>query len=955
MGFVDQLTGRERTISYSQDIEIHGRIVVNGVRLTSSGSYIAGIVDNVQINGNNAIYLSARRTVGSNYEWDYGVRLVTTTGTTTVILGTAVVAPLDLWVAIDIDATGNATATETLVEYRAIDGFREVWKPGTTNGLLVTIEGETALDTQTTVPAGVYTNVPIYYAPYFAELLASSTNPYLYDGSGLNPVWRSVGASVSAPVIPSGDGWTTAPNVNYTGSGGSVSTYHAATGIPPQWTNDETYYNTGPQYDAHFKMNGYFPTHEVTVKGRVRNMDVASDVPHDLLFTIGGTLTHTQTGVVGEADYTRTVGGWGMLFEVTNSPTNFSKASTWDNAGAEIVPFVAADYKGAVAITPGVTGQSFFWRHPAKDSFTLTQAATKPLLPPWAVGTSNGNQWRNNGFLGPSTMSVVSSPGGNALRVTATTSQECYVATGLLNPERKAGYHWYTIRCRSVGSANVTFLCGGARVTTGADGVWVDVEIDIFDFIGGSSFDFAGAYDRSLLTVAPRMSGSLCVPGNRTIEVESINGLIKHGSSATALNLYLGSAVGNPHCFTDGWCSLSVNSFPVLANIAAVINYINAYTDSTGWSAVSLRPASTYPTDIWADNQAPAIIEGLGFDNSGAMAIDIPSPATLRAMPLVVGGIQFYAGAGDVQGSGSYGFSTSVVLDYHTGAMVSATMRGNESATVNYTIPSLSNENRGSDGAVDGWADNTGSPYARVSGVPASTPAHRIDNNVSGSLPWILGSVSPVTGQKHYQFAPLRVRRYWVAWDVPPSLWYGAAITIDSPRQLAYVGKGKRIAAYHIATFAMAYQSAEYTIQGWESLSFDERKSLLVAVGKVTGADTRKTYISRDGGNHITEVLSMTAKSAQVQAASELGLIVELFQDSDNTLKRKVSRDSGTTWAAAEAIVVDGAGKSGVVQGMDFNARAGGILLATIKAVSADTVTVIRSRDCGKNWVTVVS
>lgn len=953
MGFVDQLTGRERTISYSQDIEIHGRIVVNGVRLTSSGSYIALITDNIQINGNNAIYLSARRTVGPNYEWDYGVRLVTTSGTTTVIMGTAVVDPADRWVAIDIDATGNATATETLVEYRAIDGFREVWKPGTTNGLFVTIEGETALDTRTTVPAGVYTNTAVYYAPYFSELLAASTNPYLYDGSGLNPVWRSVGASVSAPVIPSGDGWTTAPNVNYTGSGGSVSTYSASSDAPPQWTDSETYNNTGPQYDAHFKMNSYFPTMDVTIKGRVRNMDVASDVPHDLLFTVGGTKTHTQTGVVGEDDFTETVGGFGMLFEVTDSPSNFSKSATWDNDGTEMIPFTAAGYSAGVTITPLVAGQSFLWRHTAKDSITLTQAATKPLLYPWAVG-SGTNQWRNQGLIGPSTLSVVSSPGGTALRVTATTSSNCYVVTGNLSPERKAGYRWYTVRCRSVGSANVTFLCGGARVTTGADGVWADVEIDIMDYLAGSSFDFAGASSRTT-AIAFRISGSLCVPGNKTIEVESIAGLIKHTSSVTALNLYIGGpTVGFPHCFTDGWCSLAVRSFPVLANIAAVINDINAYTDSTGWSAVSLRPTGTFGTDLWTDNQAPGIIEGAGFDNDGNMAIDIPSPATLRAMPLVVGGIAFYAGAGDCQGGGDYGFETNIVMDYHTGALASATMRGNESSTVNFTVPSTS-ENRGSDGAVDGWADYTGSPYARVSGVLASTPAHRIDNNVAGSLAWTVGEIGPTSGQKYYPLTPLRVRRYWVAWDVPPSLWFGAAIAIDSPRQLVYVGKGKRIAAYHIATYAMAYQSAEYTIQGWESLSFDERKSLLVAVGKVTGADTRKIFVSRDGGTHITEVLSMTAKSAQVQAISELGLIVEIFQDSDNTLKRKVSRDSGATWTAAEAIVVDGTGKSGVVQGMDSNARAGGILLATIKAISADTVTVIRSRDHGKNWVTVVS
>ncbi len=42
------------------------------------------------------------------------------------------------------------------------------------------------------------------------------------------------------------------------------------------------------------------------------------------------------------------------------------------------------------------------------------------------------------------------------------------------------------------------------------------------------------------------------------------------------------------------------------------------------------------------------------------------------------------------------------------------------------------------------------------------------------------------------------------------------------------------------------------------------------------------------------------------------------------------------------------------MQGIDSNPRAGGVLYATIKAVGADTLAVIRSRDCGKNWVTVV-
>lgn len=807
MAFVDQLTGRERTIGYDQELTISGRIAVNGLRILSTGSYIAVVVDNVRINNANAIYLSARRsvTVGGvpKYEWDYGV----TINGITIIMGTEVVDTADLWHVIDVDATGTVHAEETLVEYYAVDGYKEVWKPGSTNGILVTVEGTIVYDNRFTVPAGVYTNVPVYYAPYFFKLEAGSTNPYLYDNSLLNPVWRSRGAACSATVTPFGDGWTAPLSAGpFSGSAGSSDTFTVDTEIPPPWTNDETFNDSGPKYSTSFIMDSYFPSHEISLKGRIRNMSVTSDVPHDLFWRIGasgsGGYTHTETGVIGEDTFTATVGGFGMTFNVAGGAVgNVSKTSFWDNAGAEMTGHIGTDYRAGVALATGPAGQNFFWRLPAKDSISIQQAASMPLYPvTWAVG-AGANQWhRTSG--GTATLSVVASPGGTALRIEATSATATNV-TATFSPGFRVSYRWYTLRVRSVGSANVAFNFGATTVTTGADGVWIDVEKDVLDFLW---------YSRQLpITNALTLSVPIQIPGNKTIEIESVAGTRKYTSSVTPIST---TQLGLFHGFTDGYLSLRVVS---VTTIAQFVTAINAETATSGWSATSLRVTGTVGTDLWTDNQVLGIIEGQGFDNSGAMAVDIVTPATLQAKPTILGQIIMYPGAGDVQGTstGTYGFETDLIMDYHTGAMATATLRGNESATVNLTVPSLSNEDRGSgSGGVDGKA-NTGAPFARVPPVIVSIPQHRIKVDVPGTIPWVM-AVLPSTGFEYVNWDARRVQRFWNVFDVPPSLdlWLSMDTSPTGRLVQATTASGKIVLRHPLAYGVTTWNFLVTTITG---------------------------------------------------------------------------------------------------------------------------------------------
>jgi len=188
-----------------------------------------------------------------------------------------------------------------------------------------------------------------------------------------------------------------------------------------------------------------------------------------------------------------------------------------------------------------------------------------------------------------------------------------------------------------------------------------------------------------------------------------------------------------------------------------------------------------------------------------------------------------------------------------------------------------------------------------------------------------------------------------------PHAW--TVLAIDPARQYLYAGAEDQVFTYHLSTMSLVRSSDHHTeIETWDSLTYDERRASLFLSGKADGS-TRKVYISRDGGVNISEVLSVDAKSSAIERDSERAILIMLYQEpTADVLTRQISRDGGASWETATAITVDGTSSvTGVVESMAQDARAGGVLLATVKAVSTDTVKVLRSRDCGLNWSTVLS
>lgn len=180
-------------------------------------------------------------------------------------------------------------------------------------------------------------------------------------------------------------------------------------------------------------------------------------------------------------------------------------------------------------------------------------------------------------------------------------------------------------------------------------------------------------------------------------------------------------------------------------------------------------------------------------------------------------------------------------------------------------------------------------------------------------------------------------------------------IAIDSPRGWLHVGSGKRVRTYH--AFAPGsppvFASIEHPVTDWIRLATDERAGgMLTLLGAVSGGGA-KVFRSWDGGQTIEEVLAVaTLGSSGIEMDSERGWLVLLYDDGSSsvpgTIKRRLSRDYGTTWESAVAIDVGGSGVTGRVLDLSQDGRGGGVLV--MSAEYGGSTKILLSWDIGKTW-----
>jgi hypothetical protein len=524
------------------------------------------------------------------------------------------------------------------------------------------------------------------------------------------------------------------------------------------------------------------------------------------------------------------------------------------------------------------------------------------------------------------------------------------------------GYRNYTLRVRSVGSDNVPIRVqyGGKLSTgpldpgspfqrwdveTGLDGVWTDIPLDLLD----------GTVDWWRGVNADTAQIMITVPPNSTIEYQGFTAVRLDETLLSVLRpaSTIGTAAPtfnkSVHAFTDGMPSLNTNGTTNIASIPATATALN----KAGWSGSILVAAGL--NDFAGSQYDVTYLE----NRAGKIDEDASVFVNLASEPFFY---QFYGypGCGDifarlsgaVGSTGGYDVNTSATWRCLQGAQVTGTLsESGATLKVNKKVGGADEGTGVSD--ASGFA-TTKTPFIRIPGYDSAPTVHQVSTK---------GGLSKKTqfaaGQTITEFSTMDSNdwrlRLWTRWFLR-SLPTGV-IAIDSARQLIYAASDTKIASWHLPTFTQQKASVSHPVERWECLCYEPRRSTLWAIGKVASLEQRKVYRSGDGGGHIAEVLSVDAKSAQLTRDSERQFLILIYQDAtDDTLKRKLSKDVGATWSSAEGLIVDGAtGITGAVVDMAQDPRALGAVILTRKDLTTDAVTLLRSYDSGLHWATVLS
>jgi len=363
--------------------------------------------------------------------------------------------------------------------------------------------------------------------------------------------------------------------------------------------------------------------------------------------------------------------------------------------------------------------------------FTLQQAAIRRLYGngdtlgsptvaagrAWVIGITDWWPIQNQG----PTMSVVAGIFrlvGDATRTTYMTDER---ATGAM------GYRYLRVRLRCVGGDKKVLTLGTLAVgnagagrnrfllTCGADGEWVEREIDLLvPSVPASTADAATVVHYQSIPIPFDLQ--IEVPPGCTFEIAHIDGFRKFASQVTvrALTKMLNFAQQLIMGYTDGLYTLrevGLHDYggPNLVDYTTVdvIERINANEPFNGWSATDLCPRSgtnrpitktgdTLDSKYFRDSNTMIFnLQSRGIMGDGSVYRDQPTGMPIKAQ-VAPFQVKWFPGCGDIMGAGAYSSSTTLLFRQYFGAEFAGIVLNADGTTPVTLTQKSTGANRGS-------------------------------------------------------------------------------------------------------------------------------------------------------------------------------------------------------------------------------------------------------------------
>ena len=851
------LSGRQRTIKKTVTFSVQGKLNFSsgGTNINywfvdfSACGFTSGTPDLFAIKPGirNVTYFTFRDAalnyLYTEYEFEYGVYY----GSTFILMGTrrtghafetappgTAFSDPSVWEQLSWSASGTRTIQGVLSEgFTDYGDFVEHIPPGESADEVTVIQGQTFTRSIAAVSPGTdWRNRPTTtdlqaYSAFtaaggVAAHYAKSSNAYAgtpapgvsqasIDDFNANSTLYAAGCSATWNATYDNTGGAN-PGLNsppggwsVSNGGGSVS-WATSTATAP---SDHTSQNTAQG------IPGGTSQQTLVMNMALRRLKVLETVTQELRLLAGpvplavnaGDPVIARTMTAGAHTYSRVRYGYTLQGIVTQGATNVNQTLTNIPAGAgnsaflhmavRFVDEVGTDMTAPSSLTAearyfaayptiGLTGQGF-------DAIRLDRVAAADIeASPFTIGGATG--WAGSGVTvtetGGKLRAVVGGSVGGMQRINGVTS-------GAL-----LGWRYLTFRIRSVGSANktmsVTFGQLQNRVlTTGADGVWVELALDIFSPLPSQ---WQGTFPAS----TPLSMAFSNMSVSTTFEIDFVRGSATKPSIVTVLSpfnfagTFTGQSVGGLHAFTDGILSLNTNLWRTtgnsrtIAQVAASVNALNAVAikNFTGWTATDLAPrgsgvalpvtAVTIPLSDWLHSDRESWwLEGSGVRRDNTTFLDKEATGdtlTMKAFPVWFS-VAVYPGAGDVMsGTGAYNSTTTIDFKGMIGAQAAATLIGDESSPDIEARDYATNALRGVGVAANGWAatqepfieSRTGTGVVPVTAVALADNSGELRYRGNAGVNGLVFTGSPIyTYRRYFE----RRERFFTGWILASAFW----------------------------------------------------------------------------------------------------------------------------------------------------------------------------------------
>lgn len=180
-----------------------------------------------------------------------------------------------------------------------------------------------------------------------------------------------------------------------------------------------------------------------------------------------------------------------------------------------------------------------------------------------------------------------------------------------------------------------------------------------------------------------------------------------------------------------------------------------------------------------------------------------------------------------------------------------------------------------------------------------------------------------------------------------------ASIENDGQHGVLFVSVDKKIKAYQASTAAKIYQSSDLAPDGFVKMRWERRTGTIYAIGLI-GSTTYKVYASPGGGLSVTELLSMTGKSALIETVGESGTLVLIYTDNSDVVYQRKSVDRGLTWSSPTSATLDTGAFSGKLIDSCYERRLSTIFMTVQEVTGANALKVVASTNLGVNWKTSI-